>query len=553
MPQIAYTHSVREFIRELLKRFIPGKWIDRVISERDATFDAKLDAAFSSLDENTATKKDYCASVVSVLCEEVSGICEVTRLVCINRGHRIYADKFLTTEKFVRLVLRQDLEKLERLNAAIADRSKPLCILLHDIGIVLEDKSSGGDAAFSAAEIKKANAELKAIAADVKKTMQTGFKEVNDNIKSGVAAVGEKVDALAAKLKRGKRRGKYDDETIAFCAGVMATADNNATIKNGLNTRVTHSAVFAYNRCELEARGVTELAEFTRIIRAHQAREQRVRDKKSSAVKPNSQRGKYGIMSDMKYRAKSTLALTLAIAGAMASPLRSESADIPHGSGVIYAQPSAKSDVAFSEVCGRVMRVADGDTITILDAPEKGQAFGNVSKQHLSSLVFGNDVRVKYKSRDKYGRILGTVYVDGKDINLEMLRAGLAWHYKRYDKTQAYAAAELEARQSRRGLWVDSNPTPPEQFRHGGKSAAPSSSTAANTVASSRVEYNAGSAMPVGSRTAAPVCDKWPDTGYWLSTNSNKRHNRKCRNTTASKNIIHDREQTAGSSFMNGH
>ena len=133
-----------------------------------------------------------------------------------------------------------------------------------------------------------------------------------------------------------------------------------------------------------------------------------------------------------------------------------------------------------AEVRGRAVKVADGDTITILgaakaqhkirlygiDAPEKSQAFGQKSKQHLSSLVFGKDVCVKYKSLDKYGRILGTVYVDGLDINLEMLRAGLAWHYKRYDNSPVYAAAELEARQNRRGLWADPNPIPPETFRH---------------------------------------------------------------------------------------
>ena len=193
------------------------------------------------------------------------------------------------------------------------------------------------------------------------------------------------------------------------------------------------------------------------------------------------------------------------------------------------------------------MKVADGDTITVLDAanvqhkirlqgidaPEKAQAFGNVSKQHLSSLVFGKDISVKYTKRDKYGRILGTIYVDNLDINLEMLRAGLAWHYKRFDSTPAYAAAELEARQNRRGLWADPNPTPPEQFRHDGRArtpAAPHSPSAAPTTISPRVEYRAGNALPVSSRTAAPINSTWPDTGYWLSTNSNKRHNRKCEN-----------------------
>ena len=144
-----------------------------------------------------------------------------------------------------------------------------------------------------------------------------------------------------------------------------------------------------------------------------------------------------------------------------------------------------------AEIRGRVVKVADGDTLTVLaaagragsmnppppattqhkirlngiDAPESHQAFGNVSKKHLSSLVFGKDVRVKYKSRDKYGRILGTIYIDGLDINLEMLRAGLAWHYKRFDSTPEYAQAESEARQNRCGLWQDKNPINPYDFR----------------------------------------------------------------------------------------
>ena len=154
-----------------------------------------------------------------------------------------------------------------------------------------------------------------------------------------------------------------------------------------------------------------------------------------------------------------------------------------------------------AEIHGRVVKVSDGDTIIILesvgsrvpvlrslgeggprdraspaaiqhkirlcgiDAPESHQAFGQKSKQHLSSLVFGKDVLVKYTSRDKYGRILGTIYIDGLDINLEMLRAGLAWHYKRFDSTPAYAAAEASARAARLGLWQDNNPIEPHEFR----------------------------------------------------------------------------------------
>ena len=205
-------------------------------------------------------------------------------------------------------------------------------------------------------------------------------------------------------------------------------------------------------------------------------------------------------------------------------------------------------------VSGRVISVADGDTITIIgdgnaqykirlnaiDAPEKSQAFGQKSKQQLSNYVFGKDITVTWKSKDKYGRVLGTVFVGNTDINLQMVRDGYAHHYKRFDRSPAYAAAEADARQNRRGLWSDPNPISPEDYRHRGTSATPADWGKRRPAASSketshpppedRIEYRAGNAMPVGSRTAAPVNDTWPDTGFWLSTNSNKRHNRKCEN-----------------------
>ena len=243
------------------------------------------------------------------------------------------------------------------------------------------------------------------------------------------------------------------------------------------------------------------------------------------------------------------------------------------------------------EIAGRVVRVADGDTITVLvttgttgilpvanptplgqrascplgttplgqrascplpashtqhkirlhgsDAPEKKQAFGNASRKFLSGLVANHVVRVSYSKRDRYGRIVGIVFLDGRDVNLEMLKAGLAWHYKKYDSTPAYAQAESEAREAKRGLWAGRDPIPPEQFRHPDHAASPAKVGVMSSVngkvpdryfSGNRVEYRAGGKMPVGSRTPAPMCDQWPDTGYWLSTNSNKRHNRNCEN-----------------------
>ena len=128
---------------------------------------------------------------------------------------------------------------------------------------------------------------------------------------------------------------------------------------------------------------------------------------------------------------------------------------------------------------GKVVHISDGDTITVLnqskeqfkvrlygiDAPESKQAFGNVAKKHLSSIVSGKEVKVEWKSKDRYGRLLGKVFVGDLDVNLKMLKDGLAWHFKRYDNTRSFSEAEKEAKEKKLGLWREPNPTPPWNFR----------------------------------------------------------------------------------------
>ncbi len=138
-----------------------------------------------------------------------------------------------------------------------------------------------------------------------------------------------------------------------------------------------------------------------------------------------------------------------------------------------------------TDLHGKVVAVADGDTITVLDAqyqthkirlsgidtPEKGQAFGQASKQHLSDLVFGREVLVTWNKHDRYDRIVGKVMLGDVDVCLALVRMGMAWHYKRYQNEQsladraAYEAAESEARLARAGLWADANPVAPWDFR----------------------------------------------------------------------------------------
>ena len=129
---------------------------------------------------------------------------------------------------------------------------------------------------------------------------------------------------------------------------------------------------------------------------------------------------------------------------------------------------------------GKVVGVSDGDTITVMhdgiaekirlygiDCPEKRQAFGKRAKKFTSSMVFGRIVEAKPITTDRYGRTIAWIYFDGACLNEELLKAGLAWHYKRYSPERHLAELETQARQKKAGLWSDTYPVPPWDFRHG--------------------------------------------------------------------------------------
>ena len=124
---------------------------------------------------------------------------------------------------------------------------------------------------------------------------------------------------------------------------------------------------------------------------------------------------------------------------------------------------------AHADFTGKVIAVADGDTITVLrdkeqvkirlveiDAPEKGQAFGNKSKQSLSDLCFDKTATLADKGKDRYGRTLARVYCDDVDANVEQVRRGMAWAYDRYVTDRGLYLIQDEAKAAKRGLWVDS-------------------------------------------------------------------------------------------------
>lgn len=149
---------------------------------------------------------------------------------------------------------------------------------------------------------------------------------------------------------------------------------------------------------------------------------------------------------------------------------------------LLLAVPAAAQEI----LAGRVIGVHDGDTLTLvtadhmqhkirlsgIDAPELGQPWGTRARQALAELVFGQYVEVETSKRDRYRREIGKVVHTGRDINLALVGAGMAWWYRAYSKEQSprdrglYERAEAEASSQGRGLWADREPVAPWDWRH---------------------------------------------------------------------------------------
>lgn len=186
---------------------------------------------------------------------------------------------------------------------------------------------------------------------------------------------------------------------------------------------------------------------------------------------------------------------------------------------------------AAETLLGHCVGVADGDTCTLLltqpdgakkterirfhgiDAPESHQAYGQAAKKFVSDLIYDKDIRVEVQTRDKYGRLVGKIFAGDMNVNLAVVQAGYAWWYRQYGAGEtAIAEAEQEARAARRGLWQDTAPVAPWDFRHKGPRA------------------KQASAAPSSVASPAPVSSS--DTlaqRYWVTASSGKTHNSSCR------------------------
>ncbi len=129
-----------------------------------------------------------------------------------------------------------------------------------------------------------------------------------------------------------------------------------------------------------------------------------------------------------------------------------------------------------------VVAIADGDTLTArcgqpgsyeqvkvrlaeIDAPEKKQPFGERSRQHLAQLCHQQQATIRQTAKDRYGRTVARVECQGVDANVEQVKAGMAWAYTKYLTDPTIKHHEEAAKAVGRGLWRDSTPTPPWEWR----------------------------------------------------------------------------------------
>ncbi len=176
--------------------------------------------------------------------------------------------------------------------------------------------------------------------------------------------------------------------------------------------------------------------------------------------------------------------------------------------GLVLAAPPQ----VVEEFSGKVIGVTDGDTLKVLvnketvtvrlegiDAPESGQSFGKKSRDALVELVAGKVVTVKKTGTDRYQRTLGVVLIGDVDANAKLIEDGWAWHFKKYNDEERLAKLETAARQAKKGLWADSQPLAPWEYR----------------------------ARQKTPETPSQV-SKDDKLSFWLNTSSGVRHNQRC-------------------------
>ena len=246
----------------------------------------------------------------------------------------------------------------------------------------------------------------------------------------------------------------------------------------------------------------------------------------------------------MPISSRSTLRrLTVAVALVLSAAISSCDSPARSATGPEQPREATIQDTDLRVVNGTVVGIADGDTITVLtpdleevkvrlanvDAPERGQPWGNRSKQVLSSLVSGREVRVRQTDVDRWGRIVGHVSVETQDVNREMVAQGAAWAFRRYLSDPSLIEVEAFAKRDRLGLWAmpEAETVPPWEWRQGVRGASAPDPALVRQQALPSAGVSGAVALSCGSKTRCSQMASCAEAEFYL---------RQCRLTTIDGN-----------------
>lgn len=291
LRQIVFAHYVREFLRDIIRRLVPGSWSNSFVSSSNTDFDLRLESALKEVDEATATKSDYCRTVVSVLCDEISRICDLVQAACEAHGYAVYATRFLSKERFIAMLLRTDVVLMGKLRKVLEDPGKGHVQMLREIGAILDGGDPQNLDALDGVEGRMADYRLGRLLIEVKNGLDCTNRKLLDYHQDTIAVVRETSSDAVARLEKkigeklfrtGTRRSKFSDEMKRLCVSCWREGKKSADIRCSLNTRVTYEAVYSRNKSMLAEQGVKNVAMFRSILRACQLRESRRRDKEKN-------------------------------------------------------------------------------------------------------------------------------------------------------------------------------------------------------------------------------------------------------------------------------
>jgi endonuclease YncB( thermonuclease family) len=198
---------------------------------------------------------------------------------------------------------------------------------------------------------------------------------------------------------------------------------------------------------------------------------------------------------------------------------------------VIFFQLSVLLFVAatYAESVHSVVSVLDGDTIEVLrnnraerirlngiDCPEKGQAYGKKAKQAASAFVFGKELTLQTHGKDKYGRTIADVFLpDGTNVNHMLVKDGWCWWYRQYAPTNSdLEKFEKDARDAKKGLWIDPAPVPPWVYRRAKRGQAlDSSDFRIDSVTEGNALSRGPPSLGIADRDTAPASSHYPIIG----------------------------------------